>query len=183
MLKTLAGVGISVLALATPALAANVYDAKGKLVGELISLEATDWTANPVYNIYNGVGEIEPQIAFSRLVLITEPNYGPQLVKVGRNGLVVESAFYFQTERDCSGLFFLLYNPSVDLVPHAQYDGQSLWVVDPKGAANYGVESALINGTCEPFLPFDKAVAAAPAHAVTVSFTPPFSVSRPKQDE
>jgi hypothetical protein len=185
MLKILAGASMLALAaLPVQAHVANVYDANGQLVGPLVGFEVGDWTQeNPSFA--NTFGPEIGTLAFSGLVIVNLPPYGLHLVKVSRQGIVTEQvSFYFTgfSSTNCSspgGLDFLPYINSFDLLPHARFDGQTLWAVDTRQGANFGVGSRFdeLNGagTCTA-LPGNSSAFVAPAHPVTVNFSPPFSV-------
>jgi hypothetical protein len=95
---------------------------------------------------------------------------------------VVDLVPLFFQDPDCrspGAVSFLAYNPKVDLLPHAHFDGQTLWAIDKASVANYVVDSRCDEslGACEcTNLPANTAAMGGVAHAVSVSFTPPFTV-------
>jgi hypothetical protein len=186
MLKTLAGAALVGTLAALPAQAhdVKVYDANGQLVGPLVGFEVGDWTQdNPNYAAEFGPQQLATD-AFSGLVIVNLPPYGPHLVKVARQGIVAEQlSFYFLHPADnCQspgGFDYLPYIATFDLIPHARFDGLTLWALDTNQGADTTVRSRFdeVNGygTCT-VLPAGSTAFVALAHAVSVNFTPPFSV-------
>jgi hypothetical protein len=176
---------LALAALPAQAHVAHVYDANGQLVGPLVGFEVGDWTQDiPSYAAEFGPQQLATD-AFSGLVIVNLPPYGPHLVKVARQGIVAEQlSFYFlHPATNCQspgGVDYLPYIDTFDLIPHARFDGQTLWALDTsQDFADTTVGSRFDeykgNGTCTP-LTAGSTVFVGRAHAVSVNFTTSFSV-------
>jgi hypothetical protein len=178
MLKKAVVVGVALVA---PVQAASVYDANGQLVGELVGFEQTMWAENPD-NVRGLPNELDT-VAWSGVVIMRLPPYGKQMVKVSLlQGFVAEPVDFYFIPPGCrseGALDFLPYNPYFDLLPHARFDGTTMWAVDAHAWGNLSPKSLFTEtngiGSCKD-LPEGSTAFVAPAHAVTVHFSPPFSV-------
>jgi len=156
MLKTLAGAAALTLT-ALPTLAANIYGQNGDLVGPAV-----------------GPG-----------VALALPKSAPgvtaaQFIQVAFNRPVWTSSLYFQSE-DCTGARFIPYDPNVDLLPTAQFDGQSFWGGIISQAGIYKMQSKFVavlpdGFECQVIPRGQRQIRAAPTFQFGIGATPPFRI-------
>jgi hypothetical protein len=152
MLKLLAG--ISMIALAVPAVAQNIYDSNNTLVG-------------PLASTINTTG-----------IAITKLNNELHFLLVAAQGVVFGSnrTMYYQIANCQGNPFFLSYNPSNELLPFAFFDRQTIWAIDTRHAGNYSMKSYMTNQFCFNYGTAPIIHNIAPAVYTPVTFSAPLSV-------
>ena len=97
-------------------------------------------------------------------------------LSVSTNGLVNTDPKLYFISADCSGTPALLpFDPAVEILPYAVFDGQTVWALATKQWQGYAVHSYLQRQACFQ-LPPDANFVGAPAVAASVNFTAPFTV-------
>ena len=110
---------------ASPALAASVYDYHGKLVGTLAG-QAPDGSSLAIVN-QGG-----------------QHNY----VRVGFLALVQDDTPIFFSATNCGGQALIPYDWTKQVIPTAVWDGSRLWVGNPRYWANLFTPSKMVAGVC-----------------------------------
>jgi hypothetical protein len=151
MLKLLAW--ISLIALAAPAFAQNVYDSNNRLVGPLAG------------TINNTTG-----------LAVTKLNTEYHFLPVAAQDVFSDNRPRHYQIAGCQGQFFLSYNPANDILPLAFFDQQTIWAIDTRHAGNLSMKSYKSGQWCFNYPPATTVYNIAPAVYTPVRFRAPLSV-------
>jgi hypothetical protein len=164
MLKTLAGAAMCAL-VAMPAHSLSVYDANGKVVGVLVGVDP-----ELVENL-NSQAELFPGLVVTQL-------QGPwHFLTVSEGGVTNTDPKVYYPTGNCTGQPYLPWDKGFELLPHAQYDGHTLWALATQAWGGYAVRSYSKLSACNQ-LPDDFVLVGAPAIMPKISFKGPFTIGK-----